>query len=330
MTSATTSAPQEPQVSRTGRKGQRMVIALGGNALGSTPQEQLELIVTTAASIVDLIQEGHEVIVTHGNGPQVGMLKVATDYSAQRGGGTPAVPFPECSAMSQGYIGYHLQQAMENELSRRGIDIPCASVITQTVVSADDPAFERLSKPVGAFYTKEEAARLMVETGHEYVEDAGRGWRRVVASPHPKRIVESGVIQDLVSRGAVVISSGGGGVPVIESSRGLEGVAAVIDKDRCAAVIADQVDADVLVILTAVEQVALDFNTPQQRNLGSLTSAQAHEYIEAGQFAPGSMLPKVESCLQFVEGHPQRRAIITSLARAKEALGGTTGTVLTA
>ncbi|MGV0359220.1 carbamate kinase [Corynebacterium mastitidis] len=327
---ATMSTPRTQQASHTTPHTQRMVIALGGNALGSTPQEQLELISTTARSIVDLIEEGHEVIVTHGNGPQVGMLKVATDYSAQHGGGTPTVPFPECSAMSQGYIGYHLQQALENELSRRGMDTPCASVITQTVVAADDSAFEHLSKPVGAFYTREEAARLMVETGHEYVEDAGRGWRRVVASPHPTRIVESGVIQDLVARGAVVISSGGGGIPVIEGSRGLEGVAAVIDKDRCAAVIADQVNADVLVILTAVEQVALDFNTPRQRNLSSLTSAQAREYIEAGQFAPGSMLPKVESCLQFVEGHPQRRAIITSLARAKEALSGTTGTVLTA
>ncbi|WPF66862.1 MULTISPECIES: carbamate kinase [unclassified Corynebacterium] len=309
---------------------QRMVIALGGNALGNSPEEQLRLISTTAQAIVDLIEEGHQVIITHGNGPQVGMLKVATDYSAQHGGGTPAVPFPECSAMSQGYIGYHLQQALENELSRRGMDYPCASVITQTVVAASDPAFENLTKPVGGFYTKEEAARLAAETGHCYVEDSGRGWRRVVASPQPRRIVESSVIEGLVESGTVVISAGGGGIPVVEGREGLTGVAAVIDKDRCAAVIAEQVHADVLVILTAVERVALDFHTPQQRDLTQLSAAKAHEYIEAGQFAPGSMLPKVESCLQFVEGHPRRKAIITSLACAKEALSGTTGTVVTA
>ncbi|KQB83631.1 carbamate kinase [Corynebacterium oculi] len=309
---------------------QRMVIALGGNALGNDPEEQLRLITSTAHAIVDLLEEGHEVIVTHGNGPQVGMLKVATDYSAQHGGATPVVPFPECSAMSQGYIGYHLQQALENELAHRGLNKPCASVITQTVVSASDPAFENLSKPVGGFYTEDEARRLAAETGHQYAEDSGRGWRRVVASPQPQRIVESPVIAGLVESGAVVISAGGGGIPVVEGRDGLTGVAAVIDKDRCAAVIAEQVDADVLIILTAVEKVALDFHTPQQRDLAQLTAAEAREHIEAGQFAPGSMLPKVESCLQFVEGHPQRKAIITSLACAKEALSGVTGTVVTA
>ena len=308
----------------------RLVIALGGNALGNTPEEQLELVSNTAAPIVDLIEEGFDVIVTHGNGPQVGMIKVATDNSATKVGGTPSIPFPECGAMSQGYIGYHLQQAMQREFARRGMDKACASIVTQTVVDAADPAFQDPTKPVGAFFTEEEAAKLMEETGNKYVEDAGRGWRWVVASPAPVRIVELPLINNLVEAGMCVISTGGGGIPVIEEDGGYKGVPAVIDKDRSAALLAGEANADMLVILTAVDRVCINFNKPDQQELASMTIAEAENYMEEGQFAKGSMLPKVEACLSFVKANPNGKALITSLERAKEALAGETGTVITA
>lgn len=307
----------------------RVVIALGGNALGSTPEEQLSLIRQTARPIVDLIAGGHQVVVTHGNGPQVGMIKVATDNSATKVGGTPEVPFPEASAMSQGYIGYHLQQALENELASRGMSKGCASVITQTLVDAEDPAFESPSKPVGAFFSEEEAQKIMAETGHTFVEDAGRGWRRVVASPAPVRIVEGETIAGLVDSGCVVISTGGGGVPVVESDDGFVGVAGVIDKDRSAALMADQIGADRLVILTAVEKVAVNFNSPEQEDLSELTVADARRLIDEGQFAPGSMLPKIQACVEYVAGHDDRVAVVTSLERAGQALTGEAGTHIT-
>ena len=308
----------------------RLVIALGGNALGNTAEEQLELVHNTAAPIVDLIEEGYDVIVTHGNGPQVGMIKVATDNSATKVGGTPSIPFPECGAMSQGYIGYHLQQAIQRELAKRGINKPCASVITQTVVSADDPAFQDPTKPVGAFFTEEEAKKLMEETGTKYVEDAGRGWRWVVASPQPIRIAELDVINALVEQGMTVISTGGGGIPVIEEGNGYKGVPAVIDKDRSAALLAGEAKADMLVILTAVDRVCINFNKPDQQELASMTIAEAEQYMAEGQFAKGSMLPKVEACLNYVKANPEGKALITSLERAKDALDGKTGTVITA
>ena len=307
----------------------RMVIALGGNALGKTPEEQLTLIGAAAEAIVDLMDGGYNVTVTHGNGPQVGMIKVATDVSADQGGGTPLIPFAECGAMSQGYIGYHLQQAIGRELKKRGSDKQCVSVVTQTVVDVQDPAFQNPTKPVGAFFSEERAKELMAETGNTYVEDAGRGWRWVVPSPLPSAIVEAATVKTLIDAGAVVVASGGGGIPVVEDGDGYKGVAAVIDKDRSAALLASDIGAELLVILTAVDRVSLNYNTPDQTDLESMTVEEARKHIDEDQFAKGSMLPKVEACLNFVEGGEGRKALITSLVRAKDALAGQTGTYIT-
>lgn len=307
-------------------KNKRLVIALGGNALGKTPEEQLRLVGVTASTIVDLVEEGYDVVVGHGNGPQVGMVNLAFEFAAGNGGGTPAMPFPECGAMTQGYIGYHLQQAIQRELARRGLDRPCATVVTQVVVDPADEAFSHPTKPVGMFYSKDEADAIVARTGYTFVEDAGRGYRRVVPSPLPVKIVELPVVEQLVEHHNVVITVGGGGIPVMEKSDGnYEGVAAVIDKDRASARLALDLHADMLVILTAVERVSINYRKADQHDLESMTAAEARDYIAAGHFAPGSMLPKVESCLQFVEatGAP---ALITSLERAREALQGTTGT----
>lgn len=309
--------------------GQSVVIALGGNALGNTPAEQLGLVKHTAACIVDLVAEGVNVIVSHGNGPQVGMIKNACDFAAARDGKTPDIPFPEAGAMSQGYIGYHLSQAILNEVRRRGIDRSTANVITQTVVSPDDPAFENPTKPVGAFLTEEEARAKAAETGYTYKEDAGRGWRQVVASPKPERIVEFDAIRDLVEAGYIVVSTGGGGVPVFEREGGYEGVPAVIDKDRSSARMAADFGADALIILTAVEKVCINFNKPDQEELDRMSVADAERYIEEGQFAPGSMLPKVQACLEYLADCPSGKAIVTSLEKAKDAIEGKTGTVIT-
>ena len=307
----------------------RLVIALGGNALGNTPEQQLELVKSTAATIVDLVEEGYDVVIGHGNGPQVGMVNLAFEFSANNGGGTPAMPFPECGAMTQGYIGYHLQQAVGRELARRGLNTPCAAVVTQVVVDKNDAAFQRPTKPVGMFYSKDDAERIAAETGYTFVEDAGRGYRRVVPSPVPVKIVELPVVEQLVGMHSVVITVGGGGIPVIENGPGdYEGVAAVIDKDRASAKLALDLNADMLVILTAVEQVAINFGKPDQQNLSQLTISQAREYIKAGHFAPGSMLPKVESCISFVEATQGGTALITSLEKAREALQGHTGTLI--
>lgn len=310
--------------------GKRIVIALGGNALGNTPQEQLELVKHTAACIVDMVAEGNNVIVTHGNGPQVGMINNAFAFASQHDEKTPEMPFPEAGAMSQGYIGYQLSQAILNELRRRGIMRSTANVVTQTVVYPDDPAFQNPTKPVGAFLTEEEAKAKAAETGYTFKEDAGRGWRQVVASPKPRRIVESDAIQDLFDDGYIVVCTGGGGVPVFERNDTYEGVPAVIDKDRSAAMMAATFKADMLVILTAVEKVAINFNTPEQADIDTMDITQAQEYIEQGQFAPGSMLPKVEACLEYVEEYPQGKALITSLDKAKDAINGLTGTTITA
>ena len=310
--------------------GKRVVIALGGNALGNTPQEQLELVKHTAACIVDMVAEGNNVIVTHGNGPQVGMINNAFAFASQHDEKTPEMPFPEAGAMSQGYIGYQLSQAILNELRRRGIMRSTANVVTQTVVYPDDPAFQNPTKPVGAFLTEEEAKAKAAETGYTFKEDAGRGWRQVVASPKPRRIVESDAIQDLFDDGYIVVCTGGGGVPVFERNDAYEGVPAVIDKDRSAAMMAATFKADMLVILTAVEKVAINFNTPEQADIDTMDTAKAQEYIEQGQFAPGSMLPKVEACLEYVGEYPQGKALITSLDKAKDAINGLTGTTITA
>lgn len=307
----------------------RLVIALGGNALGKTPQEQLELVKTTASTIVDLVEEGYDVVIGHGNGPQVGMVNLAFEYSANNGSGTPLMPFPECGAMTQGYIGYHLQQAVGREMARRGIRRSVASVVTQVVVDKNDPAFEKPTKPVGMFYFKEDAERMAKETGYTFVEDAGRGYRRVVPSPIPKKIVELPVVEQLVSQHNVVITVGGGGIPVVEKGDGdYEGVAAVIDKDRASALLALELKADMLVILTAVDRVSINYRQPNQWDLSQMTLAQAREYIKQGHFAPGSMLPKVESCMSFVENTEGGQALITSLEKAREALNGKTGTLV--
>ena len=310
--------------------GPSVVIALGGNALGNTPQEQLELVKNTARHIVDMVAEGINVIVTHGNGPQVGMINNAFAYASAHDGKTPEMPFPEAGAMSQGYIGYQLSQAILNEMRRRDIMRSTANVVTQTVVYPDDPAFANPTKPVGAFLTEEEAKAKAAETGWTYKEDAGRGWRQVVASPKPRRIVESDAIRDLFDAGYVVVCTGGGGVPVFEANDSYTGVPAVIDKDRSAAMMAATFDADMLVILTAVEKVAVNFGKPDQKDIDEMDVAQARQYIEEGQFAPGSMLPKVEACLEYVEAYPQGRALITSLEKAAAGLRGETGTIIKA
>ena len=309
--------------------GKKLVIALGGNALGKTPEEQLSLVRQTASTIVDLVEEGYEVVVGHGNGPQVGMVNLAFDFAALNGAGTPAMPFPECGAMTQGYIGYHLQQAIQRELKKRNIDKPCAAVITQTVVDKNDPAFSHPTKPVGMFYTKEEADKIVAEKGYTFVEDAGRGYRRVVPSPIPTKIVELPFVEQLVDNHNVVITVGGGGIPVVESEECYEGVAAVIDKDRASARLALDLKADMLVILTAVETVCINFNKPDQKEVRSMSIEEANEYIAQGQFAPGSMLPKVESCIEYVKATENGTALITSLQKAKEALRGNTGTIIT-
>ena len=309
--------------------GKKLVIALGGNALGKTPEEQLSLVRQTASTIVDLVEEGYDVVVGHGNGPQVGMVNIAFDFAALNGAGTPAMPFPECGAMTQGYIGYHLQQAIQRELKKRNIDKPCAAVITQTVVDKNDPAFSHPTKPVGMFYTKEEADKIVAEKGYTFVEDAGRGYRRVVPSPIPTKIVELPFVEQLVDNHNVVITVGGGGIPVVESEECYEGVAAVIDKDRASARLALDLKADMLVILTAVETVCINFNKPDQKEVRSMSIEEANEYIAQGQFAPGSMLPKVESCIEYVKATENGTALITSLQKAKEALRGNTGTIIT-
>ncbi|MEG0177209.1 carbamate kinase [Anaerorhabdus sp.] len=305
----------------------RLVIALGGNALGNSPEEQLDLVKETAKTIADLAEE-YDVIIGHGNGPQVGMINNAMEFSSKEGGKTPYMPFPECGAMSQGYIGYHLTQSIEAELERRNVKKDVACIITQVVVDPNDKAFEKPTKPIGSFYTKEEADKIAAEKGFVFVEDAGRGYRRVVPSPIPTRIVELNVVEQLIQAGDIVITVGGGGIPVVETENGLKGVAAVIDKDRSSAKLALDANADMLVILTAVDRVCINYNKPNQKELAEMTLAEAKEYIAEGHFAPGSMLPKVEACLDFVESTTNGVALITSLEKAKYALKGETGTII--
>lgn len=307
----------------------KLVIALGGNALGKNPEEQLELVKDTAKTIVDLVEEGYDVIVGHGNGPQVGMINLAMEFAANNGANTPIMPFAECGAMSQGYIGYHLQQSIRTELKHRKINKDVVTVITEVVVDKDDDAFKNLSKPVGMFYSKEDAEKISKEKGFTFVEDAGRGYRRVVASPQPQKIVELDTVKQLVDEGTIVITVGGGGIPVIEENDELIGVAAVIDKDKSSAKLAKDLDAEMLVILTAVDRVCINFNKPNQEELSSMNIKEAYKFIEEEHFAKGSMLPKVEACIDFVKSSTNGKALITSLEKAKEALHGETGTIIT-
>ncbi|QXE17675.1 carbamate kinase [Clostridium sp. 001] len=313
----------------------KIVVSLGGNALQKNPKDksaeaQLKTCQDTAQSIVDLIEDGNEIIITHGNGPQIGQIIFAYEKSQREDALNPIMPFPECGAMSQGYIGYHLQQALKQELKRRGISKQVATVITQVVVDKDDSGFKNPTKPIGSFFTKQQAEKLMKDNGYSMKEDAGRGWRRVVASPMPKSIVEDEIIKTLVKSGHVVITVGGGGVPVIEKDDDtIEGVAAVIDKDFASEKVAEIIDADILLILTAVEKVAINFNKDNQKDLLQMDTGDAHKYIDEGQFASGSMLPKVRAAVMFAESKKGRQTIITSLEKVKEALHGKTGTVIT-
>ncbi len=310
---------------------EKIVVALGGNALQSgksepTAEAQLAVVRNTCERIADISDMGYEVAVVHGNGPQVGRILLASETAKDV---TPAMPFDVCGAMSQGYIGYHLQQALKYALNKRNKAIPVVTVATQMVVEPDDPGFKNPTKPIGPFYSEEEAKALAEEKGYTMKEDAGRGWRRVVASPIPRKIVEIDAVKQLWDS-TIVITCGGGGIPVIEKWDGsLEGVAAVIDKDFAAELLAEQVDADVLMILTEVEKVAINFNKPNQEDLGHMSLKEAAQYCDEGQFAPGSMLPKVQAAMKFVRAYPNKRAIITSLDKAIDALEGKTGTVIT-
>ena len=310
---------------------ERIVIALGGNALQSgdsapTAEAQLEVVKKTAEHIAEISRRGYEMAVVHGNGPQVGRILLASETAKDT---VPAMPFDVCGAMSQGYIGYHIQQALKYALATRNRNYPVVALTTQMIVDKEDPAFWNPTKPIGAFYTEEQARLLEQEKGYAMREDAGRGWRRVVASPKPKKIVEIGAVKLLWDH-AIVITCGGGGVPVVEHPDGtLEGVAAVIDKDFAAELLAEEVDADALLILTEVEKVAINFGTPDQKDLGQLSLSEAARYAAEGQFGVGSMLPKVEAAMKFVRANPGKRAIITSLDKAIDALDGKTGTVIT-
>ena len=313
--------------------GKRIVIALGGNALGKNLPEQAIAVQNTARAIVDLLEQGNEVVVVHGNGPQVGTIANAmTELTRSDPEKYIPCPLSVCGAMSQGYIGYDLQNALREEMECRGINHGVTTVLTQVEVDQNDPAFANPTKPIGSFMTLEEAEDLKANRGYDFVEDAGRGYRRVVASPKPKRIVELDTIECLVDHDHVVVCCGGGGIPVIQTGvhNHLKGAAAVIDKDFAAELLAESLDADYLVILTAVEKVAVNFGKPDQLWLDELTPAEAREYIGQGQFAPGSMLPKVEACVKFAESKPGRNALITLLDRAADGIAGKTGTVVRA
>jgi len=309
--------------------GKRIVLALGGNALGNNLPEQMIAVKKTASAIADLIEEGDELVIAHGNGPQVGMIqKAMAELTRTNPEKYITCPLSVCVAMSQGYIGYDLQNALREELLDRGIDIGCATVLTQVEVDPGDPAFDHPTKPIGAFMTKEEADQLVRERDYQVVEDAGRGYRRVVASPRPQSIVEIDTIRALVETNHVVVACGGGGIPVFKTQgHHLKGAAAVIDKDFAAEKLAEQVDADCLIILTAVEKVAVHFGKPDEIWLDELTPDQAEKYIADGEFAPGSMLPKVEAALMFVKSGPGRTALITLLEKARDGIAGRTGTL---
>ncbi|MEG2383391.1 MAG: carbamate kinase [Oscillospiraceae bacterium] len=302
----------------------KIVIALGGNALGNTPAEQLSLVTETAKSIVDLVVEGNDVVIAHGNGPQVGMINLGLSTAAEAEAIKAAMPFPECGAMSQGYIGYHLQNSIQNELSTRGINKSAVTLVTQVLVDENDQAFSHPSKPIGAFYSKEQSEKIADEKGYTMVEDSGRGYRQVVPSPKPVDVVEKDAVAALIAAGQIVITVGGGGIPVVRRDGKLVGIPAVIDKDFASAKLAELVNADLLVILTAVDRVAINFGKPEQRLLTSMNLEEAQKYIDEGHFAPGSMLPKVQAAMGFAK--TGGKAIIASLENAAKALTGDSGT----
>ncbi len=308
-------------------KKKRIVIALGGNALGNTLPEQMAAVKITSRAIVDLIEEGCEVVVSHGNGPQVGMINNAMAALTRENPKQPNTPLSVCVAMSQAYIGYDLQNALREELLNRGItNIPVATMITQVRVDENDPAFLNPSKPIGHFMTEEEAKLAEEKYGYVTKEDAGRGYRRVVASPKPAEIVEIPAIRSLVEDGQLVVAGGGGGIPVMKNGNHLSGASAVIDKDFASSLMAQNLDADFLIILTAVEKVAINYGKENEKWLDELSVAEAERYIEEGHFAPGSMLPKVQAAVEFAKSAPGRTALITLLEKAKDGILGLTGT----
>jgi carbamate kinase len=300
----------------------RIVVSLGGNALGSNPQEQKDLLKQVATPIVELIKEGHEVVIAHGNGPQVGMINLSFSESSS----TPEMPFPECGAMSQGYIGYHLQNAIGNELAAHNIDKTIAAIVTQVIVDENDPAFSRPTKPIGSFYTKEESEKLIETMGYDMIEDSGRGYRRVVPSPLPIDVKEKAIIKSLLDAKHIVITVGGGGIPVVVKGNTLEGVAAVIDKDNASAKLAELIDADVLVILTAVDNVYINFGKSNAEALGEISIEKLEQLIEEKHFAEGSMLPKINATMAFAKNN--KISVIASLNNAKEAFNLKAGTII--
>jgi carbamate kinase len=308
----------------------KVVVALGGNALQrkgapATAEAQLEVVRQTVEYIAEMSHMDYELAIVHGNGPQIGNIVLASEAASDV---VPVMPFDVCGAMSQGYIGYHIQQALRYALLQRERDVPVVTIITQVVVDKDDPAFNNPTKPIGPFYSEAEAKAISAEKGYAVTEDAGRGWRRVVASPMPKRIVEFSCLKELWDT-TIVITAGGGGIPVIENAdRSLTGIAAVIDKDLAAARLANDIEADILMILTEVEKVSLNFNQPDQRDLDQISVEEAEKYIKEGHFAPGSMLPKMQAAMMFVKENPGKKAIITSLFKSLEALSGKTGTMI--
>ena len=309
--------------------GKKIVIALGGNALGNNLPEQMVAVKTTAKAIVDLVEDGNEVVVVHGNGPQVGVINNAMGEFASEHKEDPT-PLSVCVAMSQAYIGYDIQNALREEFLNRGGKVPpVVTVVTQVRVDKDDPAFQNPTKPIGRFMTKEEAESEAQKRGWNIKEDAGRGYRRVVASPKPKEIVELSAIKAMSDAGELVICCGGGGGAVGSEGKHLAGAAAVIDKDFAAALLAESLEADMLIILTAVEKVAIRYGKPDQEWLTDLSVEEAQKYADQGEFAPGSMLPKVQAAIQFASAKKGNEAMITLLEKAREALQGKTGTKIT-
>ena len=302
----------------------KIVIALGGNALGNTPEEQLELVARTAKPIVDLIEQGNQVVIAHGNGPQVGMINLGMSSAAQANVIRASMPFPECAAMSQGYIGFHLQNRIGHELAARGLKKEIVTLVTQVLVNEDDPGFSNPTKPIGSFYSREDAERIEAEKGYRMVEDGGRGYRRVVPSPKPVDVIEKETVAELMESGSIVITVGGGGIPVIRKEGKLEGIAAVIDKDFASAKLAELIHADMLFILTAVDRVAINWGKPDQKALSQMTIREAEQYCREGHFAPGSMLPKVQAAVSFAK--TGGTATIASLDKAVLALKGISGT----
>ena len=309
-------------------KKQKIVIALGGNALGNNLPEQMVAVKSTAKAIVDLIEEGHQVVISHGNGPQVGMINIAMAELSRLYPNFTVAPMSVCVGMSQGYIGYDLQNSIRAELLNRGLEIPVSTIITQVVVDENDPAFLNPTKPIGRFMTYEEAQEQIAK-GNKVMEDAGRGYRKVVASPKPVDIVEIDTIRALCDAGQIVVACGGGGIPVMRQGNELKGASAVIDKDFASALMAEKLDADYLIILTGVEKCAINFGKENEKWLDNISVEEAAQYISEGHFAPGSMLPKVQAAGQFASSAPERKALITLLEKAKEGIQGKTGTVIT-